>query len=164
MWLSRAPWTLNFAARLSCATQIIVLSGVGLRYLFVGTSPLRIVARTFYQPWYRIIPSIRVDVAILDSHTTLAGGDGGIVADYELAGTGKDELQTLSLVAAPNCSCAKNCRRVHTAGKRSSKRKYHLFIQPSAGTRVRVLACHRRHRKIAVGTMRLSSVPPDTKK
>lgn len=101
MWLSRAPWTLNFAARLSYATQIIVLSGVGLRYLFVGTSPLRIVARTFYQPWYRIIPSIRVDVAILDSHTTLAGGDGGIVAYYELVGTGRDEMQTLSLVASP---------------------------------------------------------------
>lgn len=48
-----------------------------------------------------MIPSIRVDVAILDSHTTLAGGDGGIVAYYELAGTGRDELQTLSLVAAP---------------------------------------------------------------
>jgi hypothetical protein len=58
-------------------------------------------ARTFYQPRYLMIPSIRVDVAISDSHTTLAGGDSGIAAYYELAGTGKDELQTLSLVAAP---------------------------------------------------------------
>jgi hypothetical protein len=81
-----------------------VLSGVvELRYLFVGTSPLRIVVRVLSTSHgYLMIPSIRVDAAISDSHTTLAGGDGGIVAYYELvAVTGKDELRTLSLVAAP---------------------------------------------------------------
>lgn len=59
-----------------------------------------------------MIPSIRIGVAISDSHA--AGGEGGIVAYYEFAG-----IADVVAGDGANCSRAKNCRRVHTAGSRT---------------------------------------------